>query len=68
MKLAVARICIDCEEIYEGGMVCPSCTSKSGIPLSRWIQTMADYESNKEEVICERISSDLSYLPLSQPA
>jgi len=50
MKLADARICIDCEEIYEGSIICPACTAKSGIPLSKWIQTMADYERNGEVI------------------
>ncbi len=57
MKLRDVYICIDCEEIYDrfrimaGGLknvnVCPACTNKSGILLSRWIKTMKAYE--KEE-------------------
>jgi hypothetical protein len=44
MKLKDARICIECEEIFENSMICPSCTCKSNVLLSRWVKTMVDYE------------------------
>ncbi|RJQ21993.1 MAG: hypothetical protein C4560_02930 [Nitrospiraceae bacterium] len=56
MKLATARVCIQCEEIFDhirtlqagtgDARVCPSCLSKSTVLLSKYVQTMADFEKN----------------------
>jgi len=58
MKLKDTYICIDCEELYDryrllslgiGDMtICPRCTSRSGVLLSRWIRTMV-----REDEECE---------------
>jgi NAD-dependent SIR2 family protein deacetylase len=64
MKLKDTYVCIDCEEVYDklralcvgnkDVTVCPSCTSKSGILLSRWVKTMAEHEIEeaRKEVCC----------------
>lgn len=54
MKLSGARICVECEEVFDyyrtllagtgNARVCPSCLSTSTVLLSRWVQTMAEYE------------------------
>ncbi len=48
MKLRDARLCADCEEVYEAEgclyAACPSCGSKSFYLVSRWIPTLNDFE------------------------
>jgi hypothetical protein len=55
MKLIDVHLCLDCEEVFEVGIVqlfdqktrvdcCPSCGGSSSAPLSKWIQTMGAYE------------------------
>jgi len=36
MKLSIARLCLDCDEVHEEPQ-CPSCGSESFAFLSRWI-------------------------------
>jgi hypothetical protein len=36
MRLAVARLCLDCEEVHEGDR-CPVCGSESFAFLKRWV-------------------------------
>jgi len=62
MKLKDTYICIDCEELYDryrllclgirDMSVCPSCTSCSGIPLSKWIKTMVEEDERCTEEAC----------------
>lgn len=54
MKLASARVCVQCEEIFDhirtlsagtgDARVCPSCMSISTVRLSTWLQTMEEFE------------------------
>lgn len=56
MKLATSRLCLDCEEIFDhirtlqagtgNARVCLSCLSKSSLLLSKYVQTMKDFEKN----------------------
>ena len=42
MKLRLAMLCADCEELFEAERVnpsCPACTSRSFLPISKWIPT-----------------------------
>ncbi len=65
MKLRDVYICIQCEEIYDhlrtmacgisDATICPSCASRAGVLLCRWIKTMAEYE--KEETCSQKIES-----------
>jgi hypothetical protein len=36
MQLRTARLCLDCEEVYDA-MVCPSCASETFTYITRWI-------------------------------
>lgn len=40
MKIEEAKICLDCDEIYEGSTLCPNCSGRIGWPLREWIGTM----------------------------
>lgn len=44
MKLRDARLCAQCEEIYEGTTECPSCTSRAFIQICKFVPTAADFE------------------------
>lgn len=47
MKLRDARLCADCDEVYESEGVyasCPSCGSESFSLISRWIPTVNQFE------------------------
>jgi hypothetical protein len=37
IELRRARLCLDCEMIFEGPQ-CPACTSESFVPITRWIR------------------------------
>ena len=39
IDLRRARLCLDCEAIFEGPQ-CPACTSESFVPVTRWIRPM----------------------------
>ena len=41
MKLDVARLCLDCEEVHER-QHCPSCGSEAFAFLTRWIEPAAE--------------------------
>jgi hypothetical protein len=41
MKLDVARLCLDCEEVHEH-QVCPHCGSEAFAFLTRWVQPTSD--------------------------
>lgn len=66
MKLNDTYICIDCEEIYDrlrtlicgikDVTICPSCTSHSGILMSLWVQTMADYERRGDTDVTHKLT------------
>ena len=60
MKLKDARLCVECDEVYEGFAVtdinkvssermfqCPSCGSLSSLPVSQWLPTMNSLERSK---------------------
>ncbi len=40
MKIEEAKICLDCDEIYEGASYCPNCSGRIGWPLKQWIGTI----------------------------
>jgi hypothetical protein len=42
MDLGMARLCLDCEEIFEGKPRCPRCESESWHPILRWIKPMGE--------------------------
>jgi len=44
MKLRDARLCAQCEEIYEGLSECPACASKAFILICKFVPTSADFE------------------------
>jgi hypothetical protein len=41
MKLDVARLCLDCEEVHEH-QVCPHCGSEAFAFLTRWVQPTSE--------------------------
>jgi len=42
MDLRMARLCLDCEEIFEGKPRCPRCESESWHPIIGWIKPMGE--------------------------
>ena len=53
MKLKDARLCAECEEVFEAiGAVaeCPVCGSTAFCLMSRWVPTMAMYERHVEKI------------------
>jgi hypothetical protein len=45
MRLAVARLCLDCEEVHDGDR-CPVCRSETFAFLKRWVLPAALAEGN----------------------
>ena len=45
MDLKMARLCLDCEEIFEGNPRCPRCDSESWHPIMGWIRPMSEAET-----------------------
>ena len=44
MELKLARLCLDCEEIFEGKNRCPRCDSETWHPIMGWIRPMSEAE------------------------
>jgi hypothetical protein len=44
MDLKRARLCLDCEEIFEGKSRCPKCDSDTWHPIMGWIRPMSEAE------------------------
>jgi hypothetical protein len=44
MDLRMARLCLDCEEIFEGKTRCPRCDSETWHPIMGWIRPMSEAE------------------------
>jgi len=44
MDLRMARLCLDCEEIFERNPRCPKCGSGSWHPIMRWIRPLREAE------------------------
>jgi hypothetical protein len=42
MDLKMARLCLDCEEIFEGKSRCPRCESETWYPIMGWIRPMSE--------------------------
>ena len=42
MTLKMARLCLDCEEIFEGKTICPRCGSQTWYPIMGWIRPMSE--------------------------
>ena len=42
MTLKMARLCLDCEEIFEGKTICPRCGSETWYPIMGWIRPMGE--------------------------
>jgi len=44
MDLRMARLCLDCEEIFEVNARCPKCGSGFWHPIMRWIRPLGEAE------------------------
>lgn len=44
MDLRTARLCLDCEEVFENKARCPRCDSKCWHPIMGWIRPMSEAE------------------------
>jgi RNA polymerase subunit RPABC4/transcription elongation factor Spt4 len=42
MHLRKARLCLDCEEIFEDKLRCPRCDSETWHPIMGWIRPMSE--------------------------
>jgi len=49
MRLSVARLCLDCEEIHEGA-ICPVCSSETFAFLKRWVPASATEAGSSRSV------------------
>jgi hypothetical protein len=49
MKIKEAKICLDCDEIYEGTTFCPNCSGRIAWPLREWIGTIGRESSELQE-------------------
>jgi len=45
MDLRMARLCLDCEEIFEGKSRCPRCGKESWHPIMGWIRPLSEAET-----------------------
>jgi len=54
IPLNKARICIECDIIFEG-QVCPTCTSTNWYPLIKWINRE---ETHEEDIMLEDLTKD----------
>jgi hypothetical protein len=45
MDLKMARLCLDCEEIFEGKSRCPRCESETWYPIMGWIRPMSEAQT-----------------------
>jgi len=53
MKLINARLCAECEEVFEmtGAVAeCPACGSTSFCLISKWVPTMKMYERHVQRI------------------
>ena len=44
MDLRMAKLCLDCEEIFEDKSRCPRCGSETWHPIVDWIRPMSEAE------------------------
>ncbi len=44
MDLRMARLCLDCEEVFEVKARCPRCGSGSWLPIMGWIRPIREVE------------------------
>ncbi len=58
MKLANAKLCLNCDELYENGSVwqyCPKCTEKHGIMLADYFPILTHHVAAKLGAEARRI-------------
>ena len=70
MKLRDARLCAQCEEIYEGSPECPSCTSAAFIQICKFVPTAADFgrwTKQLDETLMEEKAEDVTASPAREP-
>lgn len=48
MKLARAKLCLDCEEVYEG-VECPKCTAKEYMYVCKWVRLLRTIVEEEDE-------------------
>lgn len=63
IPLQNARLCLDCETIFEEAQ-CPSCTSESYMPVSRWVKP----SMNAERVAARKTAKKASMVLLGTGA
>lgn len=42
MKLSTARLCMDCNEVFQGSGNCPACGYPATVALMPWVDTPAE--------------------------
>jgi len=48
MKLTEAKICLDCETIFEDGHECPMCAKGPVTYLSIWVAPLTGYQNKRK--------------------
>jgi len=49
MKLEIARLCLDCDEIHED-QICPVCSSEAFAFLTRWVKPSAEHRAEARRI------------------
>jgi hypothetical protein len=66
MRLAIARLCLDCEEIHDADR-CPMCGSETFAFLTRWVKSQAPETTSRPAPVTERPERVDTYRQLIGP-
>jgi len=55
MDLSMAKLCLDCEKIFDAELRCPRCGSESWHPITAWIRPMDEASSRVFEDVSQVI-------------
>jgi len=54
IPLENARLCLDCDTVFEEPR-CPSCSSESFFPLSRWVRPASEFTEAAPRVASKKV-------------
>lgn len=50
-KINQQMVCINCDEVFDSGYICPVCASRQVYPLGRWIRQTKEVEPVVTETV-----------------